>query len=253
MSEPSKEETQQIAKIFSEAYNLINKTNFKWESTFSYQPKSYPDCDFILIDDATKKALGVQLTKAVADPDREFVRWKNADKVISPLKKRLEAQNLPPISIFINFENQPKTNEEISKLIFWLDHIITQKSSYSLGSYFYTYEKRFDDQFTFKIKNFVSKLSIRPIENEKPGKINMMWMTAKEEPEPWLDDEQRAMKAIDNKERKGLSSILLVDSGTRPIDDLYIPMIKKSAAGSKIDEIWILDNFSSIKRALRIR
>ena len=211
------------------------------------------DCDFLLTDRTTNKTLGIQLTKAVADPDREFIRWKKANKVIYPLKKRLEGQNLPAISIFINFENQPKTNEEISKLIFWLEHIITQKSSYSSGPYFYTYEKRFDDQFTAQINNFVSKLTVRPIENGKPGKISMMWMTAKEEPEPWINDEQRVMKAITNKERKGLSSILLVDSGTRPIEDFYIPTIKKSATGSTIDEIWILDNFSSVRRAIKIK
>ncbi len=255
MAEPNKAETFQIAKIFLEAYNEKNNSDFHWDNDSSYQPKNAAYGDFILFDSHTKKQLVVQLTRAVADPDREFVRPKQASLVVEPLRLGLESQNFNAVSIYINFENQPSNGDEAKELVYWLDFIISHKITNSLRPNIYSYDKSFDAQYIRKIEKYVSELIISPIEQiEQKGYVSVAYGYSKEYPEPWLDDEQRVSMAVKKKEANDLSDcILLVDSGHSPIHEFYIQLIKKQLEDSNLNEIWIVDNFSSSRRAFQVK
>ena len=255
MSEPSQAETQQVAEIFATAYNKKNATHFQWNDKLSYQPKNKAYGDFILYDSHTKKQLVVQLTRAVADPDREFVRPKQASLVVEPLRQGLEQQNFDAISIYINFENQPSNKEQAKKLVYWLELIISQKIKSSIRPSYYTYDKSFDSQYLPRISAYISELIISPIgQVDQKGYISVSYGYSKEYPEPWIDDEQRVSAAVKKKEASDLSNcVLLVDSGYSPIHEIYIPLIKKQLTDSKIDEIWIADNFLSPRRAFQVK
>lgn len=251
MSENIKE-CKEITEIFTYQYNLENSTDYTWIEGESFQPRE--PADAMVKDTQTGKKLFLQLTKAIADREREIVRWKKAEKVIWELKNKLENNNLPAISVHLNFENQPKKKEEIEGLIFWLDMIITHKVNDAINLSYFTYDKSYDNQFIKEISGYISQLIIFPIRGQKNGKVVMAWGTSKEYPEPILDDEQRISLAIRKKSIADLSGhILIVDSGTMPISDYYLPTITANVPRTKADQIWVVENFTPPhKRAVRI-
>lgn len=246
-------ECKAVTEIFINQYNLENSTNYAWVEGESFQPGE--PADAMVKDLQTGKKLFLQLTKAIANPEREIVRWKKAEKVIWELKKKLENNNLPAISVHLNFENQPKKKEEVGGLIFWLDTIITHKVNDAINLSYFAYDKSYDSQFIKEISEYISQLIIFPIKGQKHGEVVMAWGTSKEYPEPILDDEQRMSLAIGKKSTADLSGhILIVDAGTMPINDYYIPVIMASLPESKAEQIWVVENFAQPhKRAIRIK
>ncbi|MBU4321235.1 MAG: hypothetical protein L6246_01175 [Thermodesulfovibrionales bacterium] len=248
MAEYTFEETKRIALIFVEQYNKDNNTNFSWDDERSYQPEE--PYDFKMFDG--KKELGVQIVKAVADPDREFIRPNKARVVVEDLRKRLKGTNLPSLSIYLNFENPPRTEEDTQKAVWWLDYFIQEKVKDSIKLCYFRYDASFDEQFLPKIRKFISEIEIVPIESVE-NHIRIIWGCSKSYPEPWLDDEQRVLIATQKKEKKYSDVILLIDSGTFPIDDFYIPLIKNSIEQSKIKEIWIVNDFMTHRMTVRVK
>jgi hypothetical protein len=247
MAEYSKVETKTVAEIFAEAYNKLNSSDYSWNNEKSYQPGE--PYDFKLYE--SKKELGVQLVRAVADADREFIRPNRVQAVIDSLKKSLDEKGLPPLSIYMNFVHPPENDDELDEIIFYLELYIEHKSDSSRTGYF-MYHASFDDQFLPKIRKYINNFEISP---RVDGKKNVLlaYSSSRDYPEPWLDDQQKVSIAVQKKEKKYHDIILLVDSGTFPVDDEYISMIKDSLATSKIAEIWVVNNFASHRGAVKVK
>jgi hypothetical protein len=248
MPEHTLEKTKEIAQIFSKQYNLENNSNYQWIDNRSYQPGE--PYDFKLFDN--DKEIGIQLTRAVADEVREFIRPKLAGEVIKGLLASLKQSGLPPLFIYLNFHKPPKKKEDIKEAVYWLHFFITQKTINATRANYFNYHSHFDDQFLPKIKEYVDQIEISP-RPDKQG-IEIMFGWSKGFGEPWLDDEQRVLKEVKKKEIKYTDIILLMDSNSFPISDFYISIIKESLVNSKIKEIWLVDNFQMPKsRAVRVK
>lgn len=248
MAECNFEETKRKALIFADQYNKDNNTNFSWDDKRSYQPEE--PYDFKLFDG--KKELGVQIVRAVADPDREFIRPNRATAVVEHLRKSLENADLPGLCIYLNFENPPATEEDTQRAVYWLDYFIKIKVKDSTKPCFFRYDASFDDQFLPRIRKYISDIKIIPMGVDK-NQVRIIYGSSKSYPEPWLDDEQRVSIAVQKKEKKYPDVVLLIDSGTFPVHDLYISIIKNSMAQNKLKEVWVVDDFATHKRAVRVK
>lgn len=248
MAEYSKEQTEQVASIFLEQYNQENGTNFIWNDDKSYQ--SEEPYDFKLFDN--KRELGIQLIRAVDDPDREFIRPGRSNLVIDPLIKDLEEANLPAIHVYLNFHNPPETKEDIKKAIYWLDFYIREKVSNSLGPVYFAYDPSFDDHYLPRITKYISHIRISPRKGPQ-GHVEMMFGWAREEPQSWTNDDKRVLNAAKKKETKYPEVILVIDSGHSPISDFCIPPIKDSLTKTELKEVWVVDNFATHRRAFRVK
>lgn len=247
MAEPSPTEIKQLAQIFADAYNNERGASFSWDETRSLiQEEPF---DFKLFDG--KKVLGVQLVRAaVADPDKVYARPEYAQRVIDRLLPKLKDANLPPLLVYINFPNPPKKQSQIDDTVFWLEQVITRSCLNKLN--YFTYEKVFENTFLKDILEFVDEISIEPNPYRTQG-ITFITMTSKRTLEGSLDDEQRVVGAVRQKEKKYTDVILLVDAAHSPVDDIYIPQIKSSLSQSRMKEIWVVNNFLNDQRAIRVK
>lgn len=249
MSEHSKRETETIANIFADAYNKSNNTNFSWDDIRSYQPGE--PYDFKLFSE--KKELGAQIVRAVGDSNREYIRPKQCDKVVDALRKQLEANSsVPSISVYLNFYNPPKNQEEIDDAIYWLEFFIREKAVNGWRVGYFSYNDNFDGTYLKEITKWVDDIDIAPINSDKKN-IRFIYGSSKKEIEPLVRDEDRVSMAVEKKSGKYNDIILVVDSGTMPISDFCIPIIKNRLSTSKFKEIWTVDNFLSHRRAERIK
>jgi hypothetical protein len=237
-----------LALIFVEEYNKDNGTNFTWIDNKSYEPGE--PYDIVLFDGNEK--LGLQAVRAVADSVREFKRPKWADAVVSLLVERFKAvKPRHGVIIDLNFHDPPKNDKDAKTLAYWLEFLIREKLKRERLSY-YTYDARFDDHYLPHIKDYVSEIRILP---DKGRGKSVCFITGASEgfPKPWLDDMQRVVIAVQSKQKKYTNVILLVDSSSFPVDDYDIPLIKEALAEMKFPEIWIVNNFSSNRNAIRVK
>ena len=248
MAECNYEETKRKALIFAEQYNKDNNTIFSWDNERSYQPEE--PYDFKLF--YGKEELGVQIVRAVADPDREFIRPNRATAVVEQLRKSLGNADLPGLCIYLNFENPPATEEDTKKAVYWLDYFIKIKVKDSIKPCFFRYDARLDDEILQHIRKYISDIEITPMGVDK-NQVRIIYSWSKSYPEPWLNDEQRVLIAVQKKEKKYTDVVLLIDSGKSPVHDLYIPNIKNSMAQNKLKEVWVVDDFVTHKRAVRVK
>jgi hypothetical protein len=247
MAKYKKTEAKELARVFADAYNKANRTNFIWIDHESYEPEE--PYDFMLFDNDAE--LGLQAVRAVADPVREFIKPKKADAVVRLLLERFNTvKPRQGLVVYLDFHTLPKNNEA-EKLAYRLEFLIREKVKRERASY-YAYDAKFDDHYLPYIKNYVSKIRILP-NNKGDTNVHFITSTSEEFPIPWLDDVQRVTAAVQNKQKKYSNVILLVDSATFPIDDYYIPLIKEALAEMNFPEIWIVDNFSSKRRAFRVK
>jgi hypothetical protein len=238
-----------VANIFIEEYNRANKTQYKWIDEKSYQPGG--KTDFCLFDSSNR--LDVQLTRATADPVREFIRPGLSGKVVEEVRKYLERDKLPPISVYLNFSNPPKNAKDRDDAIYWLHYYLAQKVSSSIGLTYFSYDNSFDSQFLPQILKWVSDINIWSVSGEKGyARIAYGW-DKDQKPEPWPGDDVRIIQAVEKKKGLPEDIILLIDSGWSPISDYYIQPIVDSVSKSKIKEIWVVENFSQRERAYRIK
>lgn len=248
MAEPSIEETKTLASIFTDGYNKVNGTDFVWDNERSYQPKE--PFDFILY--SHQKELGVQIVRAVGDGDKEYARPKRCDKVVDKLRKRLEENNfVPSISVYLNFFNPPK-DDEIEDAVYWLEFFISEKAVNGWRKGYFSYDESFDGEYLKQITKWVNDIDIAPLELQKKH-IRFIYGYSKREVEPLVSDDVRVVNAVNKKARLYTDVILLVDSGTMPIFDFYIPVIRNSLASSKFEEIWVVNNFITQRKAERVR
>lgn len=252
MAEHSEAETKELAEIFSQGYNKQHKTNYSWVDGKSYVGKNGIADDFVLFDG--KKSLGVQLTRAVENQERDFIRHRNADRVIAMLLESLKEWGANHLYIHINFEHQPQEEEQARQLAYWLNFFIREKSKRgSRELNYYTYDASFDNQFLKRITSYVSDFRILPSPDRDGAVVG--WSTSKEYPEPHLDDEQRVTAAVAKKAERyqDKSVTILVDAFKSPIFDFYIPLIEESVKDLKVGEVWIVENFIGNQRVIRVK
>lgn len=250
MSEQPFEEMKSLATIFVDQYNINNGSNFQWSDERSYQPGE--PYDFKLFQGTGE--LGVQVVRAVADQVREFINPKKAAAIIEPLRIELEKSRLPAIFISINFHNLPQNKKGEENVIFWLQEFIRHKARISSSGSYFSYSDD-DDCYMEHIKKHVSDINIMPHPNTEAGigVVTFGYSESEKIPESWPNDEMRVITAVAKKENIDPNVIILVDSGTFPVDDFYLPLIKDGIFVSKRKEIWLVDNFTSRKRAIRIK
>ncbi|MFC1704038.1 hypothetical protein ACFL1E_04580, partial [Candidatus Omnitrophota bacterium] len=192
-----------------------------------------------------------------------YARPRNAGLVIEKLKKALETANTNnPYSIFLNFcEVIP--SKQIEDLALQLaDYVILKCIQLdNRDGLSFSFDFDFDMSELNCFKDFISQIEINRIERESKEKkryFSIMWSASKKAPEGWLDDEQATMTAIEKKTKRYSGSesdlVLLLEARNVPVDDYYIPLIKKSAKKREIKfkEIWVVNNFVGDKRAICI-
>ena len=248
MAEYTLSQTKRIAELFCEGYNKANNSKYSWDDNLSYQPEE--PVDFRLIDGNLK--IDVQVTRATADPEREFILPNLSGKVVEEVRKMLEKDNLPPLSLYVNFHNPPKTKKDVADAIFWLHYIISHKVSSSISPAYFTYDNSFDSQFLHEITRFISDINIWPTDGEN-GYIRFGYGWGGEIPKSWPGDDQRVIEVVQKKKKLMDGVILLVDSGWSPISDYYIQPIIEGVANSKLKEIWIAEDYSSQRRIFRVK
>lgn len=131
---------------------------------------------------------------------------------------------MPGLCIYLNFENPPATEEDIKKAVYRLDYFIKIKVKDSIKPCFFRYYVSLDDELLQRIRKYISDIKITPMGVDK-NQVRIIYGCSKSYPEPWLDDEQRVLIAVQKKEKKYHGIVLLIDSGTFLVHDLYIPTI----------------------------
>lgn len=245
MSEYNFKETESIAEIFLKGYNSINNTEFKWDAKKSYQASEPYDFTAFY----GKEKLGVQITRAVGDANKEFIRCLKANKIIEELEKQLEKEGVMPISIYLNFSKLPN-KVDFKKVVYWLSFIIKQKVSDDPKLTYFSYNRDFDDKYLKNILEFVSCISISPINDRKDKSIFAYGFSDS----PKLPDTQtRVISVIEKKAKKYSDVILCVDSGAYPIDNIRISAIKASLVEIDVEEVWIINDFLGNKNAIKVK
>lgn len=248
--ELTESQAEELANILLEEFNRQNNTNFEWRGSKSF-PVEEP-YDFKIFDGDVD--LGVQHTRAVRDQEKEYIRPTRANLIIDNLLKRLN--NLKGLFIYINFYNFPKDKEGVDRLAFFLYELLSHKKSDSRGkTYYFRYNYR-DEVFLKDITPFVSDLEFFPTAPDKKSQI--MWGCSTKEVKPLKDDEQAITEAVIKKEnqypkRVKEKIILLVDYEKFPFSDFYIQPIKTAMKGKLFREIWIVNNFATGQRAVRVK
>ncbi|NTV31048.1 hypothetical protein HGA91_03690 [candidate division WWE3 bacterium] len=248
MAEPFKAEVKTLAEIFAEAYNREKGTKFIWDDYRSH-PSTEP-ADFRLYD--SNMDLPVQLKRLVENEDRDFVRPKYAEKVIIQLQDKLDQRGIRGVSLHLNFENQPHSSEDIDKLAYWITELVAIKTDDALsGQYVFRFDFRHDPEILKRIEQYISDIDIV----SRPDRENVVigWAWSQSYPEPLLDDIQRVQAQVSKVENMYHNVILLLDSYNRPISDKYIPWIKDSLKNTPINEVWVVDNYSSVSRAIHLK
>lgn len=254
MAEYLFEQTKALANLFAKEYNLTNKASFVWDEKKSYQPRSRADFDFLLFDG--RKELGCQLTRAVADKEREFIRWSKVDPVIKELERLLTINpKIPRLSLFFNFYNVPQNKNEVKELVFWLEFFITHKVQNSLRLAYFTHDADFDDEYLLVIKKYIDDIDIAP-NKDREKKVITGWSVSKKGVEAWPAEDIKLVAAVSAKEakyRKCGDIVLLIDPGMFSVGEYYVEEAKKQLAEAKFKEIWLVENFVGREKAVKLK
>lgn len=249
MSEVTPQEAKELADIFLPAFNEVHKASFRWvEKSYIADSKSETGTDFIVFDGSQE--LGIQHTRAVADPDEEFARPNKTGYIHKELLAIRDQYQTKGAWVYINFRSHPISQDKIKELAQSIWILISVKMRSRTPKYYFRYDIDEDDGFLEKLRPYVSEIEIKEISHEHPLTFMLSW--SKERGAGHIDDYQRVMNAVNKKPYLLPSQVLLIDAGAFPIADYCLEDVENDVSGSNY-EIWIIENFLSTKRAIFVK